>query len=297
MNGILILNRFFHHPVTRIFVGVFSIVAAVILAQSGANTLLKHTPLTEDIKNLVVAVIAAAAALATYFYLFKFYEKRIIVELSSSRLGIHAVTGFITGFLILSLVILIMYLANAYVVVDVHPVSFLLPAFSLALSSAVFEELVFRGIIFRITETRLGSAWALAISSGIFGFGHLMNPNSNLFSAVAITIEAGLLLGAAYMYARNLWLPIFIHFAWNFSEGGVYGANISGSGLSKSLVSATIQGPDMLTGGSFGPENAVQAVMIGLLVSLLFLWKARKEHKWVHLSRKVKKQTEANNEG
>ena len=282
------INRFFHFTVTRVFVGVLIMVAAALIAQIGMNAILKNAAIGEEYKNLAVAVVTAALTLATYIYFFKYYERRTITELSAKDFTFNAVTGFFTGFLILSLVILVMYLGNAYTIKSVNPFSFLLPAFSVAVSSAVFEELLFRGVIFRITEEKLGSAWALVISSSIFGFGHLGNPNSTLFSALAIVIEAGLLLGAAYIYARNLWLPVFIHFAWNLSEGGIYGTAVSGTGISKSLINAGISGNELLTGGSFGPENSLPAVLIGLLAAALFLWKALKKKTWVKPSWRLK---------
>ena len=274
-------SRFFHFPVTKIIIGLVLVAVTTISVQSGVQALLRYTVLNEDFISLIAAISAAATALATYIYLFKFYEKRKIEELSISFFWRNSVTGFVTGFFILSIVMLVMYIGKAYTIVSFNPVSFLIPALAIGISSSVFEEILFRGIIFRITEERLGSIWALVISSAFFGIAHMANPNSTVFSAVAITIEAGLLLGAAYVYSKNLWLPIFIHFAWNFSEGGIYGAIISGNGLKKSLVSCKIDGPNILTGGTFGPENSLQAVILGLMIGMLFLWLANKQHKIV----------------
>lgn len=275
------LSRFFYFPLTRIILGLFSVAVATISVQSGVQAILGFITINEDIENLLVSILAAAAALVTYFFLFTFYENRKIDELSTSHFLNNSVTGLLIGFLFLSIVILIMYFGKAYTILFVNPVSFLIPALALGISSAVFEEILFRGILFRITEEKLGSVWALIISSSFFGIAHLGNPNSTLFSAIAITIEAGLLLGAAFIYSKNLWLPIFIHFAWNFSEGGIYGAIISGSGLKKSWISSNISGPDLLTGGEFGPENSLQAVILGLLAGIMFLWMAQKQHKFV----------------
>ncbi len=273
------LSRFLYFPVTKIFIGLVTVVVATLLVQFGAEAILKFTVLNNDLKSLIVSVLVAAAALTTYLYLFRFYEKRKIQELSTSHFWYNSLTGASIGFLILSLVILVIYIGDSYTILSVNPISYLIPALAIGISSAFFEEILFRGIIFRITEEKLGSIWALIISSSIFGFGHLANEHSTIFSAIAITIEAGLLLGAAYIYSRNLWLPIFIHFAWNFSEGGIYGAVISGNDLKKSLISSKIAGPDLLTGGAFGPENSLQAVLIGLGVGILFLWMANKQHK------------------
>jgi membrane protease YdiL (CAAX protease family) len=274
-------SRFLHFPVTKIILGLIAVIVATASVQIGAQAIMKYTLLNKDFQKLLVAILASAAALATYIYLFQFYEKRKIEELSTSHFGCNAFTGFFTGFLILSVVILVMYFGKAYTIISINPVSFLIPALAIGISSAVFEEILFRGIIFRITEQKLGSVWALVISSSLFGFAHLANDNGTFFSAIAIVIEAGLLLGAAYIYSKNLWLPIFIHFAWNFSEGGIYGAIISGNGLNKSWISSKIEGHDLLTGGSFGPENSLQSVMLGLAVGILFLWMANKKHNFV----------------
>ncbi len=273
--------RFFHFPVTKIFIGLFAVVLATALAQIGTQAIIKYTGLDEDFQGLIVAVVSSAAALAAYIYLFRFYEKRKIEELSTIHFWRNSISGALIGFLLISIVILVMYLGKGYTILSFNPVSFLIPALALGISSGIFEEILFRGIIFRITEEKLGSIWALAISSSFFGFAHLANPNSTLFSAVAISIEAGLLLGATYIYSGNLWLPIFLHFAWNFSEGGIYGAIISGNDIKKCLINAKFTGSDLLTGGAFGPENSVQAMILGLLAAFIFLWLARKQGKMV----------------
>lgn len=275
------LYRLIHFPVTKIIIGLIAVAIATTSVLSGVQAIAKLIVFNEDIKNLFVAVLAALTALVTYSYLFRFYEKRKIEELSTSYFLRNSLTGFLIGFLILSVVMLIMYFGEAYVILSINPASFLIPALAIGISSAAFEEILFRGIIFRITEQKLGSVWALIISSSIFGFAHLANENSTVFSAIAITIEAGLLLGAAYIYSKNLWLPIFIHFAWNFSEGGIYGAIISGNELSKSLINSKMSGNEFLTGGTFGPENSIQAVILGLVTGIVFLWIANKQHKIV----------------
>lgn len=273
--------KFINFPVTRIIVGIAVLIISMLTVQKFSQDVIRHIDLSNELKSLIVVALASAVIIAVYYFLFKYYERREIEELSLNGFGYNALLGISIGFSILTAVILVMYIGNAYTIIDIHPISFLMPALALAISSAIFEEVLFRGIILRITEEKLGSIFALIISSSIFGFGHLANQNSTLFSAFAITIEAGVLLGAAYIYSKNLWLPIFIHFAWNFSEGGIYGAIISGNGLNKSLVTSNINGSELLTGGKFGPENSLQAVIFGLVVGLVFLWMAKKQGKIV----------------
>jgi hypothetical protein len=144
-----------------------------------------------------------------------------------------------------------------------------------AIGAGVGEELAFRGVIFRMTEERLGTAAALIISSLLFGLVHAANPGATLVSTAAIALEAGGLLGMAYSASRSLWLPIGLHFGWNFTEGGIFGTAVSG-GQSHGLVDSVLSGPTLMTGGSFGPEASVIAVVVCLAATVtLGLWTAR----------------------
>jgi membrane protease YdiL (CAAX protease family) len=101
---------------------------------------------------------------------------------------------------------------------------------------------------------------------------HLANPNATLVSATCIAIEAGLLLGTAYIYSRSLWLPIAIHFAWNFMQSGIFGAITSGNDNTSSLLSTRLTGTELTTGGKFGPEGTIQATIFCLLATGLFMY-------------------------
>jgi uncharacterized protein len=125
----------------------------------------------------------------------------------------------------------------------------------------VLEEVVMRGVVFRILEESLGSWIALAISAAIFGLLHLLNPGATLLNAAAVMVEAGVMLAAAYMLTRRLWFCIGIHIAWNFTEGGIFSAVVSGADT-KGLLQAKLTGADWLTGGAFGAEGSVIAVTI-----------------------------------
>ena len=91
------------------------------------------------------------------------------------------------------------------------------------------EELLFRGILFRWLEEFGGSWVALALTSALFGAGASVNPNATALAAFAIAVEAGVLLGGAYMLTRNLWMPMGLHAAWNFTQGEIFDVPVSGS--------------------------------------------------------------------
>ena len=111
------------------------------------------------------------------------------------------------------------------------------------------EELLFRGILFRWIEEFAGSWAALVMTSALFGLAHIFNPNATWFSSFAIAVEAGVVLGGAYMLTRSLWLPIGLHAAWNFTQGEVFDVPVSGSAV-HGLVQARLSGPPLLSGGS-----------------------------------------------
>ena len=142
---------------------------------------------------------------------------------------------------------------------------------TVSLVKRVGEEVLFRGIVFRMLDERWGTLAALVLSSLLFGFIHITNDNATVWSSIAITIEAGLLLGAAYKWSGSLWLPIGIHWAWNFFQGPVFGFAVSGNETC-SLISPVIEGPVWMTGGDFGAEASVPAVILGLAVTILFFY-------------------------
>ena len=120
-------------------------------------------------------------------------------------------------------------------------------------------------------DDRWGTAVALVASALVFGFVHISNKNATVWSSVAIAVEAGLLLGAAYKWAGTLWAPIGIHWAWNYFQGPVFGFAVSGN-ETPSLVQPVIDGPAWLTGGPFGAEASVPAFVLGLAMAIGFLW-------------------------
>jgi len=128
--------------------------------------------------------------------------------------------------------------------------------------AGVGEELLFRGVLLRLLEAWLGSWWALGMTAALFGAMHLSNPGATAFGAVAIALEAGILLGACYLVTRRLWLAVGLHAAWNFVQGGIFGSDISGTGSGRGLFEASFSGSDILTGGSMGVEGSVVAVVI-----------------------------------
>lgn len=263
-------SKILHFPLTKIIIGFFVVAGLAGGSQIGVEKLLENLVSNKEITNLISASVAALVALGSYWFLFKQYEKRNIDEIGTSDLGKNLLTGISLGFGLMTATILVIYFSGSYKVHALNSITYLLPAIAMALSSAVLEEILFRGILFRIIEEKLGSYVALCLSALIFGLVHLMNPNSSLLVAIGLSIQAGLLLGVLYMFSRNLWLPIGVHFAWNFTLGGVWGAPVSGMLLEKTLLTSSLHGNELVTGGAFGPEGSIQATVFCLLATTLF---------------------------
>ena len=182
--------------------------------------------------------------------------------------------GGAAGFLVFSLAVAIAAAMGVYWITGEGDASALLKAFvTSALFPAVTEELIFRGILFRWIEAFGGSWAALLLTSALFGAAHLHNPDASAVAAVGIAFEAGVMLGAAYMLTRSLWLPMGLHAAWNFTQGEIYDIPVSGTPVHGLLI-ARLSGPPLLTGNGFGLEASLIAILVATLFGLWLLWLA-----------------------
>ena len=170
--------------------------------------------------------------------------------------------GLAGGTVLFSLVALVAALVGVYDIVGWGSTRSILYALvMIGIIPGVVEEILFRGILFRHLEDFGGSWFALALTSALFGVAHIFNPNATAFSSFAIAVEAGVLLGGAYMLTRSLWAPIGLHAAWNFTQGQVFDVPVSGID-GRGLVEAKLSGPELLSGGTFGLEASVIALVI-----------------------------------
>jgi membrane protease YdiL (CAAX protease family) len=144
---------------------------------------------------------------------------------------------------------------------------------------SLFEEVLFRAISFRLLEEWLGSGAALLLSSVFFGLVHVGNPNASWSAGFAIALEAGLLLGAAYMLTRSLWFATGIHWAWNWTQGALLGVDVSGVDVD-GVVDGALVGPEAWTGGAFGAEAGLVAVVLATGVGVALTWLAVRRGQW-----------------
>lgn len=133
------------------------------------------------------------------------------------------------------------------------------------------EELLSRGYELQTIASGLNLFWGVVISSAIFGLLHLGNPNATWVSAAGIFF-AGIFLAYAYVRTKQLWLSMGLHLGWNFFEGVVFGFPVSGLNIYP-LTRIEVHGPEIWTGGAFGPEAGLivlPALALGILLIYLY---------------------------
>ena len=157
------------------------------------------------------------------------------------------------------------------------------PFVVLGLGPGIREEIVSRGVLLGAVERGFGTWAAIVVSALVFGLGHYGNPNATWWSSLAIAVEAGLLLGMAYVWTRSLWFVMALHAAWNFTQGPLLGIPVSGLQID-GLLDASASGPELLSGGPFGAEASVLTVVLCVGVAAWFTRKAIADGKLVRAS-------------
>ena len=225
-------------------------------------------------KRFLGLVCIIYVALIIYVWWRKVIERNDVDDLPIRKMLSDICVGLSIGFIYFILVVGIMMLCGVYSIKSVQfDLTNQLSAFCLFLVVGVGEEITFRGILFRMIDQRWNTAVALFISALIFGLIHIWNDNATLWSSLAIAVEAGVLLGAAYKYSGTLWLPIGIHWAWNYTQGNIFGFAVSGNSINQSIITPYISENELLTGGAFGAEASLISVVAGILLASWFIWK------------------------
>ena len=236
-----------------------------------------------DWADLANSLIMAAFCVLGYLLFVKFIERKQFSDFALPGAGREWFFGAAVGAGAMALVVGIIAALGGYQIIGHNGPEILVGVLSVAIISGIVEEVLFRGVIFRLLEQWLGSIAALAISALLFGALHLGNPNASLLAGSAIALEAGILLGAIYMLTRRLWAAIGLHMAWNSIQGGVFGVAVSGTEVKGLLVSKS-SGPDILSGGAFGAEASLPAIIICTAIGLYFLLRAYQKGRVVNAS-------------
>jgi membrane protease YdiL (CAAX protease family) len=250
--------------------------AAFAVAWAGARATGGHAAILISPATSVGQLAYAAmvpATVAAYVALVRLGERRSASELALPPALHELAIGLALGAAMMAVAVVLLRLAGAVTLVP-RPVTSIWNAVALSLQSGFVEEVMFRLVVLRLLWRAFGPWPALALSALLFGLLHLANPNAGWFAAIAIAIEAGIMLAAFYILTGRLWVSIGVHAGWNFTQGWVFGAAVSGfddfagGPLSLHPVAGTAQ---WLSGGAFGPEASFAGLLVGTAVGLATL--------------------------
>lgn len=246
--------------------------------------LVRHPgPFPRDLALAIGAIITVTLTILVYRLLVRWTERRKASELGKTGSISLTLIGVAIGFFLFTAVFASLVLFGAAKTQGAGTTTALMAGLAGAASAAVGEEVVMRGVAYRLFEEGFGTTIAILLSGALFGLLHIANPGATVESTIAIALEAGILLAAAYALTRSLWFPIGLHFGWNFTEGTVFGTSVSGGKSAAGLIATELSGPRYLTGGPFGPEASLPAVIVCLGAALVMLALAARRGNWKRL--------------
>lgn len=241
-----------------------------------------QSPPSRFVLEMIYRVSLASAALGAGYLCARWLEK---LPWRSLGLILHQgwfrdfVVGSVIGFVSLALAVGIAT-AGSGLAFEINDASIMSVGRSMLGSATIFivaalaEEAVFRGYPLQTFARAQLASMGVILTSLAFAFAHLGNPNVVPLGTITNTLLAGVWFAIAYLRTRSLWLPLGLHWAWNWALGWFFGIRVSGAGLVASpVLKATDLGPPWLTGGDYGIEGGVAAT-VALLVSTLFIWRA-----------------------
>ena len=226
--------------------------------------------------QLVGLLVAGTLALGCYAVAVRLGEGRGARELAlrSALPGLVVGAGLGLGMMTILMGLLVATGAYGLAWVGAAPAW---PGLSLAVQAAVTEELWMRALLFRLVWRAAGPVPAFVVAALVFAALHLANPGATPLAGATVT-TAGLMFCALYALTGRLWVPIGLHVAWNFAQGYLFGAAVSGGDLGGSAAVSTARrgAPAWLTGGTFGPEASVFALVLVGAVTVTTLMLARR---------------------
>ncbi|MFC4114409.1 CPBP family intramembrane glutamic endopeptidase [Nonomuraea zeae] len=250
---------------------ILAVVAVAFIGGQGVNAMGDNPWIT-----FALGIVLSVVAVLVYRWVVRRTEHRPVTEVAGKGAASTITRGVLIGVALFGAVIANIFFLGYYHVDGPGSLTPAVGLFGFMAVAAVTEELLFRGVLFRIIEERFGTWISLVVTAVLFGLSHLLNPDASLWGAIAIMLEAGGMFAAAYAATRSLWLPIGVHFGWNFAASAIFGTVVSGNGANQGLLDASMSGPALITGGDFGPEGSLYSVVFCVLMTIAFLWLARR---------------------
>jgi membrane protease YdiL (CAAX protease family) len=269
-SGMSFLERAKRWAIVRVVVYALVLIAIVVATGLVSRFLVPPAPSPlHHVLLMVTNLVSALALLAAYALSVRLLEGRSPTELGLRKGLPLLLVGTLLGLVLIGTVYLILWFLGLVQFAQGTGFDGLLGALVVMFAAATLEELLFRAVLFRIAEEAFGTTAAVVVSAIAFGLVHALNPGATLVSSTAVALEAGVMFSLAYVLTRNLWLPIGIHMSWNFAEGSLFGARVSGYAEPHTLFKTPLSGPQLLTGGNFGPEASVIAIGVCLSATIV----------------------------
>ncbi|MES2001439.1 MAG: CPBP family intramembrane glutamic endopeptidase [Pseudomonadota bacterium] len=232
--------------------------------------------------RLIAVIVGSIAMLATYALGVRLVERRPTPEIALRPMIPDLAIGLTVGGLLIVAIILPMWTAG-WLTISATPITRIGEAVKQAIQSGVIEEVLMRLIVFRLLWRAAGAVPALVLTGLLFGALHLTNPDATWFAALCLTAGEGVGIGL-YLLSGRIWMSIGMHASWNFVQGWVFGCVVSGLAYFPGgpLQTRPVAGvSSFLSGGGFGPESSLSALIVSLLGSGVFLWLAWKRGRFV----------------
>jgi membrane protease YdiL (CAAX protease family) len=266
-------RRVLRHPLMRMVAASLAMFLALALSFALMESLLPKD-------NLVAwpNVVAALACALGYWAYANRVERRRVTELSGSGALNDWARGAGLGVLLVLLTLAPLWGLEIYRIEGFGDGFPLLKQMPEMLLVSVFEELLIRGVIFRIAEQAWGSRRALVLSTVVFVAAHL--PGEISLIGALVTAAASLAFTAAYQLSRRLWLPMGMHFAWNYLLSAVFSVPVSGH-EAKGWVLGSMRGPEWLSGGAYGVEASATALLVWAVAAAMLLRRAHAQGKFM----------------
>ena len=243
--------------------------ASLVLLNTYPNLLMLHPGDFEGQVELAIVCVAI------YLAVVRWIERRPATELSPHHALQALAAGLLGGIALVSLIIAILWIVGVFQPEKAGAFGALGRGFVYMLAVAVREEIVYRGVMFRLCSKVVGTWGALLVTAAWFAASHATNPGASTTGLLVIAL-AGVLLGAAYAATGRLWLPIGLHLGWNFAEGSIFGTVVSGHDIGPSLIQGKMHGSTVWTGGDFGPEASIVGLAVTLAITAFFVWRIAK---------------------
>ena len=277
-------QRILRFPVTRIVLGLVFFMVPFLLIQAGATHFFE-----EKLFSRLGQLLGACMGCLSYAFYVAKVEKRAVSELAFGGALREYGAGFVLGGLMVCLSVAAIAALGGLRTLSLASGSIIALPLLMHITVGLIEEMVLRGIFFRVVQESLGSWLALLASGLLFGAMHMVNDNISVL-AIANIAAAGVFFAAAFLLTGRLWLCAALHAGWNFFQEGIFSLAVSGHEVKTGLFVTELSGPDWLTGGAFGIEGSVIDLVLVVLASaamVLLAWRQGRivRPAWARVSR------------